>query len=111
MKWLERIIWIVLVAILTLGAAVLWAAWKTTEEVWGNEQYLNYMHMLRIQQKLESNELEAAVTSNREWLSMWWGVYLKQQQLNELLISERNFKMLRDEVEASQLGIATPEQK
>jgi hypothetical protein len=111
MKWLERIIWIVLVAILTMSTVVLWALWQSNEEVWGNEQYLNYMHMLRIQQKLESNELEAAVTSNREWLSMWWGVYLKQQQLNELLISERNFKMLRDEVEASQLGIATPEQK
>jgi hypothetical protein len=107
---MERAIWLALVVILSMGAATLWIAWKSSEEVWGNEQYLNFMHLLRVQQKLESNALDAAVTSNQEWLSMWWKTYLKQQELDQLLISERNFKMLSDEVEKSQLGIASPQQ-
>ena len=111
MTWLERIIWIALVAILTLGAAGLWALWQATEDMMGREQYGNFMHMLRLQEKLESNNFDVAVTSNRERLSMYWNIFLKQQQLNSLLLSGRDFKMLREKVEGSQLDIATLEQK
>ena len=110
MKWLERTIWVTLVAILAVSSAVLWAAWKQTETVWGNQQYLNFMHLLRVQQKLESQSIDAASKSNRDWLSMFWGAFLLQEQHNELLISEDDFERLKEEVAGSQLGIATPEQ-
>lgn len=110
MKWLERTIWVALVVALAMGTLVMWALWRSTEEITGREQYMNYWSRLNLQQELERGNFDRAVTSNREWLSTWWSIYLTQEQHDQLLISEKDFEMLRGKLEASQLGIASQEQ-
>lgn len=109
MKWLERTIWVALVVVLSMGSLVLWALWRSTGEVSGREQYMNYVSRLNLQQQLDEGRFETAASSNREWLTMWWGIYQKQDQYGQLLISERDFKMLSDKLAASQPEIGAQE--
>ncbi len=110
MKLKERVVWIVAVIVLSISAAVLWAALQVNEQVWGNGQYLNYMDRLRVQQMLEEGDLDAAAARNREWLSMWLNSFRLQEQLGHLLISDEQFKYIGREAEGLGLDLTSPEQ-
>ena len=98
MKWLERTIWAMLVLVFASSTTVFWAAWKSTEEIWGRSQYMNHMHSIRIQQNLERNDIDAAMKFNRLHLSAYWKGYQAQDASNSLLMSQEQFDRLKTEM-------------
>lgn len=103
MKLKERIVWILAVVILGMSTAALWAVVQVNGQVWGNDQYLNYMERLRLQQTLESDDLDAAAASNREWLSLWLSIFTQQEELGKLIVSEEQLEIIRREAESLDL--------
>lgn len=103
MKGLERTIWAIAVVILIASSVVLLALWKDTEGMLERTAYLEYMHLIRLQQALKSNDFDTAIARNQDRMLTYWNSFLSQKESNSLIISEKDFRKLKAELEETSI--------